>query len=55
MKLDLLDNTKFKKVLGFVSVALAAATAVLGTISDQKKEAEHEQLMKDVAELKNNR
>lgn len=49
-----LDKTVINKALGIASIIFAGATAVIGAISDQKKEAEFEELKKTVSELKKN-
>lgn len=48
-----LDNPVVRKALGIASIIFAGATAVIGAISEQKKEAEFEELKQKVSELTN--
>lgn len=48
-----LDRPAVKKAFGIASIIIAGATAVIGAISEQKKEAEFEELKQKVSELTN--
>ena len=47
-----LSGDSVKKIIGVAGVVVAGVSAVLGALSDQKKEREFEDLKKTVAELK---
>ena len=51
MNLEFLKSSTFKKILGIVSVAGTGVAAVIGAISDQKKESEFEEMKKALEEL----
>ena len=46
-----LDKAAVQKICGIASIVVAGVTAVFGAISEQKKEAELEELKRKVSEL----
>lgn len=47
-----LNNSAFQKALGVASVVFAGVVAVSNALSEQKKEAEFEEMKKAISELK---
>ena len=47
------DGPSIKKMLGFASAIAVGCTAVINALSDQKKNAEFEEMKKTLSELKN--